>query len=150
VLLVGESGTGKSTVLFDAAKALARRARSAAGDAEEGDEERDKDLRTYRFWRGSAGRMIAGMRYLGEWEERCEQFVEQLAAIQGVFCAENLLELLQVGGQGPGDSVAAFLLPYLQRGELRMVAEATPAEVEACRRLLPGVLDVFQIMAVPT
>jgi ATP-dependent Clp protease ATP-binding subunit ClpC len=93
--------------------------------------------------------MIAGMRYLGEWQERCEEFVRQLSAIDGVFCAENLLELLQVGGQGPGDSVAAFLLPYLQRGELRMAAETTPAEVEACRRLLPGLLDLFQVLPVP-
>ena len=93
--------------------------------------------------------MIAGMRYLGEWEERCEEFVRQLNAIEGVYCAENLLELLQVGGQGSGDSVAAFLLPYLQRGELRMVAEVTPAEAEACRRLLPGLLDVFQVLPVP-
>ena len=93
--------------------------------------------------------MIAGMRYLGEWEERCEKFIEQLAAVRGVFCAENLLELVSVGGQGPVDSVAAFLLPYLQRGELRLVAEATPAELEACRRLLPGLLDVLQIVPVP-
>ena len=70
--------------------------------------------------------------------------------MEGVFCAENLLELLQVGGQGPGDSVAAFLLPYLQRGDFRVVAEATPAEIEACRRLLPGLLDVFQLLPVPT
>jgi ATP-dependent Clp protease ATP-binding subunit ClpC len=150
VLLVGESGVGKSTVLLDAVKKLARRPNppSAEADRRE-DEDSAKDLRAYRFWRGSAGRMIAGMRYLGEWEERCEKFIEQLAAVEGVFCAENLLELVSVGGQGAGDSVAAFLLPYLQRGELRMVAEATLAEVEACRRLLPGLLDIFQTIPVP-
>jgi ATP-dependent Clp protease ATP-binding subunit ClpC len=145
VLLVGEPGVGKSTLLLDAAKRLAR-AKASAGDA---NDEVTTDLRSYRFWRGSGGRIIAGMRYLGEWEERCEVFLQQLGAIDGVFCAENLLELVQVGGQGPGDSVAAFLLSYLQRGELRMTAEATPAEVEACRRLLPGLLDVFQVVHVP-
>ncbi|MBO0799014.1 MAG: ATP-dependent Clp protease ATP-binding subunit, partial [Blastocatellia bacterium] len=36
--------------------------------------------------------------------------------------------------------------PYLQRGELRMIAEATPAELDACRRLLPGLVDLFQIL----
>jgi ATP-dependent Clp protease ATP-binding subunit ClpC len=151
VLLVGESGTGKSTLLLDAAKRIARTARAqpeASDDAD--DEPSDKALRTYRLWRGSAARMIAGMRFLGEWEERCEAFLAQLQAIEGIFCAENLLELLQVGGQGPGDSVGAFLLPYLQRGELRMVAEATPDEVQACRRLMPGLLDVFQVIEVPT
>jgi ATP-dependent Clp protease ATP-binding subunit ClpC len=42
--------------------------------------------------------------------------------------------------------VAGFFLPYLQRGELRLVAEATPAELDACRRLLPGFADVFQVV----
>jgi ATP-dependent Clp protease ATP-binding subunit ClpC len=45
--------------------------------------------------------------------------------------------------------VAAFLLQYLQRGELRMIAEATAAEIEACSRLMPGLLDLFQVLPVP-
>ena len=150
VLLVGESGVGKSTLLADAVKRIARQARTQSGESEDADDEQsERELRTYRFWRGSAARLIAGMRYLGEWEKRCESFINQLHAISGVFCAENLLELLQVGGQGAGDSVGAFLLPYLQRGELRLAAEATPEEVQACRRLLPGLLDAFQIVEVP-
>ena len=38
------------------------------------------------------------------------------------------------------------MVPYLQRGELRLVAESSPEELEACRRLLPGLLDLFQIV----
>src|SRR5262249_1992101 len=49
---------------------------------------------------------------------------------------------------GPGDGVGAFLLPYLHRRELHMAAEATPAELDACRRLMPGFLDAFQIVRV--
>jgi ATP-dependent Clp protease ATP-binding subunit ClpC len=145
LLLVGEPGCGKSTVLLDAARKLARLRKPSGPDtSEEG-----RDLHRHRLWRGSGARLVAGMRYLGEWEERAEEFIAALAGIAGIFCAENLLELVSIGGQGPGNSVAAFLLPYLQRGELRMVAEISPAELEACRRLLPGLLDVFQVVRIP-
>ena len=140
VLLVGEGGIGKSTVLAEAAKRISRAAQP---------EDQDRDLRAFRFWRSSGGRVIAGMAYLGEWEERCEEMIEKLNSIQGVLCVENLLEIVRVGGQSAGNSVAAFLLPYLQRGELRLCAEATPVELESCRRLFPGLLDVFQIIQVP-
>ena len=146
LLLVGQAGVGKSTVLRDAVRAWFR---TKPGAKDDDDSTESPSLRKYRFWRGSAGRMIAGMRYLGEWEERCEEFIQQLTTIAGTFCVENLLELIQVGGRGPGDSVGAFLMPYMQRGELRVIAEATPEEVEACRRLLPGLLDVFQVVEVP-
>jgi ATP-dependent Clp protease ATP-binding subunit ClpC len=140
VLLVGEPGCGKTTVLADAARRMAR-----LDPGEDG----DRSLRSWRCWRVSGARFIAGMKYLGQWEERCEEFIRALAEIEGICCAESLLELLRVGGAGPNDSVGAFLLPYLQRRELIMVAEATPAELDACRRLLPGLLDVFQIVRVP-
>ncbi|HTI72473.1 MAG TPA: hypothetical protein VMF06_21035, partial [Candidatus Limnocylindria bacterium] len=92
LLLVGEAGCGKSTLLRDAARQAVREEyKSREGESKEDDSE--KDLRTYRFWRGTAGRLIAGMRFLGEWEQRCEEFVEQMGAVRGVFCAENLLEL---------------------------------------------------------
>jgi ATP-dependent Clp protease ATP-binding subunit ClpC len=144
VLLVGEAGAGKSTILAQAARAIEREWEKAE---EEKDDEEDKKPR-YRFWLTSGARLIAGMKYLGQWEERAEETVGELEEIDGVLCAENLLDLAQTGGQ-PNESVASFFLPYLQRGELRLVTEATPAELDACRRLLPGLAEVFQIVKLP-
>lgn len=151
LLLVGEPGVGKSTLLADAAHRSVRDHTAGTNSVAEaeGDESASQAIRHHRFWRGSGARMIAGMKYLGQWEERCEEFVAQLARIEGVFCVGQLLELVQVGGEGPGDSVAAFLIPFLQRGDLRMIAESTPKEVDACRRLLPGLIDQFQLVHVP-
>jgi ATP-dependent Clp protease ATP-binding subunit ClpC len=135
VLVVGETGSGKTTLLAEAVR-LIEMERDADG----------KKNRQRRFWITGGGRIIAGMKYLGQWEERCEEIVEELGQIQGVLCVESLLDLLRQGGGGPQSSIASFFLPYLQRGELRLASEATPAELDACRRLLPGFADVFRIL----
>lgn len=139
LLLVGPAQVGKSSVLVEAVRKLKA---GREPDAETG-------LSDWRWWRLSGARLIAGMRYLGEWEARCEQLIAELARIGGTLAVENLRELISVGGQGPGDSVGAFLVPYLQRGELNLVAEATAEEVEACRRQLPELLDCFELVPVP-
>jgi ATP-dependent Clp protease ATP-binding subunit ClpC len=144
ILLVGEAGAGKSTVLAQAVRTIEREWEKAE---KEKDADEDKKPR-HRFWLTSGSRLIAGMKYLGQWEERAEEIVGEIEEIDGVLCAENLLDLAQTGGQ-PNESVASFFLPYLQRGELRLVAEATPAELDACRRLLPGLAEVFQIVTLP-
>ncbi len=136
VLLVGEAGLGKTTLLVDAVKEAEKRATETDG------------MKLRRFWLTSAGRLVAGMKYLGQWEERVESVISELGEIGGVMCVETLLGLVRRGGCGPADSIAAFLIPYLARGELRVAAEATPAELDACRRLLPGLPDLFQIVPV--
>ncbi len=137
VVLVGEHASGKSTVLVAAVRALER--------SRDGDEQQSSTVR-HRYWLSSAPRLIAGMKYLGEWQKRCEQVIGELSSIDGVLCVENLLELLLVGGTGPAASLGAFFLPYLQNGQLRLVAETTPEEFHACRRLLPGLANVFQVL----
>ena len=107
--------------------------RSIERDRAPDDVEDEATPRAPRFWLTSAGRLIAGMMYLGQWEERCETLVAELAGIGGILCVEDLLDLARTGGSAASNSLAAFFVPYLQRGELRMIAEATPAELEAAR-----------------
>jgi ATP-dependent Clp protease ATP-binding subunit ClpC len=150
LLLVGESGVGKSSILADAARRLDREGAPLASAANATDESSEEPgRRTHRFWLTSAPRLIAGMQYLGMWQERLEHVISDVGAIPAVLCAENLLDLVRTGGHSPNDSLGAFLIPYLQRAELRLIAEATPAELDAVRRLLPGLADVFQIIPVP-
>lgn len=145
VLLLGDSGVGKTSLLADAARRIERDARSL-GFATDTD---DNASRAPRFWITSAPRLIAGMQYLGMWQERLEGVITQLGSISGFLCAENLLDLVRTGGTSPTDSLAAFLVPYLARGEARFICEATPAEWDAIRRLLPALADLFVIITVP-
>ena len=140
VLLVGETGSGKTAVLVDAVRKLERESRGSGGGYARV---------PHRFFTTNGARLIAGMRYLGQWEQRCEDVISELAAIGGVLCVDNILDLLRLGGQGPIGSLAAFFTPYLQEGELQLIAEATPAELMACRRLLPSFVDAFTVLELP-
>ncbi len=135
VLITGPSGCGKSSLLREAIRRVAREAES--GEAAS---------RVARFWVTSGSRIIAGMQWLGQWQERLEQAIEELGIIEGVLCVESLQELMRLGGHTAESSLAAFLTPCLRFQELRLVVEATPEEVEACERLLPGFLDAFSIL----
>ncbi|MEW6733350.1 MAG: AAA family ATPase [Acidobacteriota bacterium] len=144
VILLAETGAGKTALLVESVQQIERELAQT-----EADSENEGRRYKHRYWLTSAARLIAGMQYLGQWEERCEAVIEELSNLEGVLCVDNLLDLVRTGGEGTSDSIAAFLLPYLQRGELRLVGEATPAELDACRRLLPGFVDLFQILKLP-
>ena len=144
VLLVGEVGVGKTSILVDAVREVERKSRARAKEVPE------QGLRASRFWTSSAARLIAGMKYLGQWEERCERVIEELARIEGVIAFDDLLELVRTGGTSSNTGIASFLLPFIERGELRVVSETTPAGLDACRRLLPGFADAFRILQIPT
>ncbi len=134
VAITGKAGSGKSTLLAAAVRNIER---TTKGETR------------HRFWLTSAERLIAGMRYLGEWEQRAEAVIAELAAIDGVLCVDNLLELVRQGGRDATDSLAAFFLPFLNAGELRIVGELNPQTLQATRRLLPGFADAFQILDLP-
>lgn len=144
-LVVGDVGVGKSTLIAIAAKELQNARRIELKKAKELPR---TGVTTRIFWSSSGGRLIAGMRYLGQWQQRLEQVIAQLADIDGVLVIENLLDLVSVGGREPRDSLAAFLIPYIRSGSLRMVTEATPTELDACRRLLPGLIDSLPLIHV--
>jgi ATP-dependent Clp protease ATP-binding subunit ClpC len=154
ILLLGEGGVGKTSILADAARRIERGGGAtgpvaAVAITDGGDAAPARPRRVARFWLTSAPRIIAAMQYLGMWQERVETVIAQADGVSAVVCFENLLDLVRIGGRTPGDSIGAFLVPYLQRSEMRLVTEATPAEFDAVRRLLPALADLFQIITVP-
>lgn len=141
-LLIGEHCSGKTTLLCEAIRHDERH----LNEEEKSDTDSWATRPVRKYWQTSAGRLISGMKYLGQWEERLEGVIRELHEIDGVLCIESLLDLIRVGGSEATDSLASFCLPYLQRGELRIVAEVSPTELDACRRLLPGFADLFQFV----
>ncbi len=147
VIILGENGVGKSTVLTKAVQQIEKDLLKNE-KIKINDDDAEKNPKN-RFWQTNGGRLISGMKYLGQWEERLEAVIRELSDIEGVLCVENLLDLTRYGGREANESLAAFLIPYLQRNEVRIVCEATSAELDACRRLLPQFVNQFQIVRLP-
>ena len=139
VLMVGPSGCGKTTVANLAAAVHQLDANHIA-------KMDGKAPPPPLVWQSSAENLIAGMQYLGEWERRLEHVIAELESISGVLLVSSLIDLVRLGGTQPTDSIAAFLMPYIRRGEIRIVAETTADELDATRRLLPGWAECFQIL----
>lgn len=119
--LMGAPGVGKSQLLREAVRQLGQTRQSPP-----------------QFWLTRPAHLIAGMRYLGQWEERLGQILQELEEVQGTLCIEGLVELITLGGSSPQSSIGAFLLNALEYGELKLIIECTPEELDACRRLLPS------------
>lgn len=134
VLLIGNRGVGKSAVLQQAIKRITARSKEQKLD--------------FTFWRIMPQRITASAKYLGEWQATVETLVEELLSTNGILWVETIIQLLQTGGEGSEDSVAAFLLSYLQQGKLQLVGEVTPQELESMRRLLPGFVENFQLVKI--
>jgi ATP-dependent Clp protease ATP-binding subunit ClpA len=135
VLIVGASGVGKSAVLRQAFRKL-------AGFSKKTEKEQS-------FWRIQAQRFTATSKYLGEWQETAEELVFELQTMNGILWVENIVRLMREGGKGAEDSVAAYLLPFIQQGKLQLAGEVTPQELESMRRLLPGFVESMQIVELP-
>lgn len=134
VLLVGGNGVGKSSVLMQAIKNITSKGRKQKLD--------------FTFWQVRAQRITATSKYLGEWQEMVEKMVDDLEAANGILWLVDFIRLLQIGGGGPEDSVAAFMISFLQQGKIQIIGEVTPNELESVRRLLPGFVENFQIVKI--
>ncbi len=134
LLLVGNHGVGKSTVLMQAIRKITNQSR--------------KLNLNNTFWQIMPQRITASSKYLGEWQETCEELIDELQLANGILWIVDIIRLLQVGGEGPEDSIASFLLSFLQQGKLQIVGEVTEPELESMRRLLPGFVENFQIIKI--
>jgi ATP-dependent Clp protease ATP-binding subunit ClpA len=136
LLLVGESGVGKSTISYEAIRGVVRLAKEKTG------------RRPLTFWRTTPQRLIGKAKYLGEWQAICDEVVEALAKVNGVLVLTDTMDALKTGGSGAEDSVASYLGGYLSKGQLRLLGEVTPKALEAGKGLLPAFIHHFKLLSI--
>lgn len=139
LVVIGPPGSGKSTAIARAALAMEKNLRNSG---------RYNARYPYQVWQTRAGRIIAGMKYLGQWEERCEKLIEELSWFDGILAFDNLLDLIREGGN-PDAGLSSFLKPYIVREELCLISEATPEEWDLAQRLAPDFCELFEQLRLP-
>ncbi len=134
LLFVGPRGCGKSTIVRRFARGLLEQSRGRSG-------------RRRRLWSTSADRIVAGMIYLGMWQQRCLDMVRELDDTTDVLYVDRLADILQPASDGA--SIAELLAPAVIGGTLSLVAECDELELVRARQKFPALVDAMRVIRVP-
>jgi ATP-dependent Clp protease ATP-binding subunit ClpA/ATP-dependent Clp protease ATP-binding subunit ClpC len=134
-LLVGRPGAGRSTVL----------ARWVADRLEADGWSLHRSLeRVRRVWKLSGRRLIAGMQYFGDWEERCLDLATEAGKSRAILWLDDLHLFGRLGVSRQSErSFADFFRGPLQRGELTIVGTITPEQLARLEADAPAFVDLF-------
>ena len=138
VLLVGPRQVGKTALIHEHVFR-----REQEGQHTEG------PRRASNIWLLSPNRLISGMSYVGQWENRLQAILEEAAKRGHVLYFDDLVGL-HYAGQSHNSSlnVAQVLKPYIERREVRILGEITPDALRALRELDRGLADQFHVINV--
>ncbi len=133
LLFVGPRGAGKTSLVRRFARAMMEKARGKAG-------------RKRRLWATSADRIVAGMVYLGMWQQRCLQLVHELAGGDDVVFLDRLADAM--APMSDGAAITDLLAPAIVSRELCVIAECDEAELVRARQRHPALVDAFRVVRV--
>jgi ATP-dependent Clp protease ATP-binding subunit ClpC len=136
LVLVGPSGAGKTAIVHEVVRRLEEK-QAAVG------QRRD-------VWRIDGGRFIAGMAYVGQWEQRARALCRELAETGDVLHADDLASLVYAGRTRTADTnLGQYVESHLARGEISVLAESTAERWEKVREEAPGFAALFRVVHVP-
>src|SRR5262249_47785614 len=136
VLLVGPRLVGKTAIIHEYVY------RAAA-------EKASKFSSRQNVWLLSPQRLISGMSYVGQWENRLLAILKEAKKRQYVLYFDDLLGLFYAGlSRDAHLSAAQVLKPYVERRDFRMLAEITPEALRVFQEKDRGFADLFQVLPV--
>jgi ATP-dependent Clp protease ATP-binding subunit ClpC len=135
LVLVGPPGAGKTALVYEVVGRMAR------GEA--------RGLSGTQVWQISGGRLMAGMRFLGQWQERLLKLIDEARGRQAFLFAENIIELLEAAGsQEYAHGIPGLLLPHLVAGDLVLITEARPEQLAWAEQRHPSFVRALRRLPV--
>ncbi|MFN8611947.1 MAG: AAA family ATPase [Vulcanimicrobiota bacterium] len=97
----------------------------------------------------SPGRLISGMSYVGQWENRFLNILKHCRKRDHVLVFDDLLGLLTAGvSRDSALNAAQLLKSFLDRNEIRVIGEMTPEAYQILRQRDRSLADHFQVLFV--
>lgn len=144
ILIVGESGVGKSSTIHEAFRRLLR-GYTPPSESTADDIVKNLFSDIPNCYLSSGSRIVAGMKYVGQWEERCRDVCEELASSNSILNVGDLVAFLTAGRSTHNDrGLDVIFRPYLERNEITVVLETTPRGLDVAERLAPGFAGLFK------
>lgn len=129
VLLVGESGVGKSTLINLVAEYF--------------------ETKMFDSVTVTASNLKAGNRYIGDLDNAVNKLLERLIEEEAIWIAPRFHELYHAGRHETNPSgVLHQIIPALERGEFKMIGEITDSDLEKLIAVMPEVQSVFEIIRI--
>ncbi|MEM7393802.1 MAG: AAA family ATPase, partial [Verrucomicrobiota bacterium] len=137
VLLLGEPRSGKTTLVHEM---IYRRVKAR---------KRGVAARKKQVWHLSPQRLISGMSYVGGWEDRLLKILAELKKNDHTLYIDDMLGYFLAGRTAAESFSAAQLLkPFVERGDIRLVAEITPGAFRILQEKDRALADLFTVIRV--
>jgi ATP-dependent Clp protease ATP-binding subunit ClpA len=134
VLIVGPRQVGKTALLHEYVWRKVSGRRSAFLDRG-------------NVWLLAPARLISGMSYVGQWENRLLAILKEARRRRHILYFDDLIGLFLAGQSACSSlSVADVLKPYLERRTVQVVGEITPEALQALRERDRGFADLFHLL----
>nr|BCX01760.1 MAG: hypothetical protein KatS3mg041_1806 [Bacteroidota bacterium] len=131
-VLVGEPGVGKTAVIYELARRLKRGHCPPA-------------LTGYRIFETTTQNLMAGTKYIGEWETKLVNLTREMREAGDVIL--YIRDLPNIVGAGTTSTssanFASYLAPLIERGEITVIGEATADMLKHMFRQAPYLERVF-------
>lgn len=136
ILLVGPRKVGKTTILHELVWQMCKKKKEHFGGSRE-------------IWLLSPMRLISGMSYLGEWENRVLAILNHAREKDRVLYFDDLIGLLTAGMHSASNlSVAQVLRPALEKRQVRVIAEIAPEAWRVLRERDRAFAELFHVIPV--
>src|SRR5687767_5499790 len=146
VLVVGKRLVGKTAVIHEFVRRRLDRRRLSEKTMPVGKRGSNADL-AGEVWLISPQRLISGMSYVGQWEGRLLAILKEAKRKRHTLYFDDLVGLFYSGRTSNSQmSVAYVLKPYIERRDVRVLAEVTPEELRVLRELDRSFVDLFEIL----